>query len=547
MKVIVPSAKLITSELQSIGKIPPIIYPINQNISFDFFKLKYDDITAELDIICFESVDKVREKLATYKLSAKLNLIELERLEDLGYSVLQALTDKDSDVVIHFADTIVMDSLPFNEGDFFCYSQDYINETWTFYDLRDGQFTAVNDKAPPQSLFLDNADKCNFFVGVFKLRDGAYFKKCLENALKASSKDMDSFYSALMFYSKTHRFNSCEVKEWFDIGHTQLYFETRMQVESRTFNHIDIDQNRGILKKTSNDTEKFIGEIKWYLKLPTNLEYVSPRIFDYSLHYNRPHILMEYYSYRTLHELFLYGDLTAEQWEKIFRKIKFVLEDFSRYKLRDEYLTDSLRSMYLEKTLSRLNLLKEQTEFKSLFNLPVCINGDYYPSLNDVTKILEDIVPRLLFHVENFSIIHGDFCFTNVMIDTNFNFIKLIDPRGKFGYYDIYGDPRYEYAKLLHSIEGKYDYIIKGLFDLELRGENDFRFKILESARAFDLSNIFIRVFNEDLKNIWREVRLIESLLFFSMIPLHEENINHQYAMFCTAMKILDRLLKTGA
>ena len=531
MKVIVPSAKLIASELQSIGKIPPIIYPINQNISFDFFKLKYDDITAEIDIICFESVDKVREKLATYKLSAKLNLIVLERLEDLGYSVLQALTDKDSDIVIHFADTIVMDSLPFNTKAFFCSAQDYMNETWTFYDLRDGQITAVNDKIP----------------GVFKLSDGAYFKKCLESVLKASSSDMDSFYSALMLYSKTRKFSSCAVKEWFDIGHAQLYFKTRMQVESRTFNHIDIDQNRGILKKTSNDTEKFIGEIKWYLKLPTNLEYVSPRIFDYSLHYTRPHILMEYYSYRTLHELFLYGDLTAEQWEKIFRKVKFVLDDFSRYKLRDENLTVSLRSMYLEKTLSRLNLLKEQTEFKSLFNRPVCIDGDYYPSLDEVTKILEDIVPRLLFHVENFSIIHGDFCFTNVMIDTNFNFIKLIDPRGKFGYYDIYGDQRYEYAKLLHSIEGKYDYIIKDLFDLELRGENDFRFKILESARAFDLSNIFIRVFNDDLKNIWREVRLIESLLFFSMIPLHKENINRQYAMLCTAMKTLDRLLKTGA
>ena len=78
---------------------------------------------------------------------------------------------------------------------------------------------------------------------------------------------------------------------------------------------------------------------------------------------------------------------------------------------------------------------------------------------------------------------------------------------------------------------------------MELRGENDFRFKILESARAFDLSNIFIRVFNDDLKNIWREVQLIESLLFFSMIPLHKENINRQYAMLCTAMKILDRLL----
>lgn len=80
MKVIVPSAKLIASELQSIGKIPPIIYPINQNISFDFFKLKYDDVSAEIDIICFEGVDKVRERLASYKLSAKLQLIEPERL-----------------------------------------------------------------------------------------------------------------------------------------------------------------------------------------------------------------------------------------------------------------------------------------------------------------------------------------------------------------------------------------------------------------------------------------------------------------------------------
>lgn len=547
MKVIVPSAKLIASELQSIGKIPPIIYPINQNISFDFFKLKYDSLATEIDIICFEGVDKVRERLASYKLSAKLNLIKLERLEDLGYSILQGLTDNDNDVIIHFADTIVMDSLPFSAKDFFCYSQEYISDTWTFYDIHDGQITAVNDKVSPKSPFLSNAHKYNFFVGVFKLSDGAYFKKCLENVLAKRSADTDSFYSALMLYSKTYKFSACAVKEWFDIGHAQLYFKTRMHVESRTFNHINIDQDRGILKKTSTDTEKFIGEIKWYLKLPTDLEYVSPRIFDYSMHYSKPHVCMEYYSYRTLHELFLYGDLTAEQWEKIFKKIKFVLEDFSRYKLRDEHLTDSLRSMYLEKTLSRLNRLKSQADFKSLFNRPICINGCSYQPLDEVTKILAEIVPRLLCNVENFSIIHGDFCFPNVMIDTNLDFIKLIDPRGKFGRYDIYGDQRYEFAKLLHSIEGKYDYIIKDLFDLEMQGENSFRFRILESARAFDLTEIFISVFKDDLKDRLREIRLIESLLFFSMIPLHKENINRQYAMLCTAMKILNGLLTMGA
>ena len=323
--------------------------------------------------------------------------------------------------------------------------------------------------------------------------------------------------------------------------------KTRMQIKSRTFNHIDIDQDRGILKKTSRDIEKFIGEIKWYLKLPADLEYVRPRIFDYSLHYNQPHICMEYYSYCTLHELFLYGDLTASQWEKIFKKISFVLKDFSRYKLKDKHLTDSLRSMYLEKTLSRLNSLKSQEEFISLFNRPICIDGYSYPPLDEVIKILKGMVPRLLFNVEEFSVIHGDFCFPNVMIDSNFDFIKLIDPRGKFGNYDIYGDNRYEFAKLLHSIEGKYDYIIKDLFNLEFQGENNFRFKILESARSFDLMEIFNRVFNDDFKINLREIRLIESLLFFSMIPLHKENINRQYAMICTAIKILYELVKIGA
>lgn len=542
MKVIVPSAKIISPELQDIGKIPAIIYPINQNISFDFFKLKYDNVVSEINIICFENIDKVREKLASYKLSSKLNLLELDKLEDLGHSVYRGLTDKDSDVIIHFADTIIMDSLPFNEKDFFCYSQEYMNETWTFYEIRSGKIVAVNDKAPPKPPFNAGSEKYNFFVGAFKLSNGAYFKKCLEIVWQKPAKDTDSFYSALMLYSETYAFQPFEVQEWFDMGHAQLYFKTRMQVKSRTFNHIDIDQDRGILKKTSKDTEKFIGEIKWYLKLPTGLEYVSPRIFEYSLHYAQPYVCMEYYSYRTLHELFLYGEISGEQWEKIFSKIKFILDDFSHYRLVDEHLNHSLRSMYLDKTVSRLNQLKTDEKFTGLFNQPICINGYFYPSLNEVTKILEKIVPALLFNVDSFNIIHGDFCFPNVMIDSNFNFIKLIDPRGKFGKYDIYGDPRYEFAKLLHSIEGKYDFIIKDLFDLDADGGNNFRFKILDFARTFDLKKIFLGVFKDDLKQNIREVRLIEALLFFSMIPLHKENIKRQYAMLCTAMKLLKEL-----
>ena len=54
----------------------------------------------------------------------------------------------------------------------------------------------------------------------------------------------------------------------------------------------------------------------------------------------------------------------------------------------------------------------------------------------------------------------------DIMVDNNFSFIKVIDPRGRFGKYDIYGDPRYELAKIMHSIDGKYDYIIGDFFEV---------------------------------------------------------------------------------
>lgn len=543
MKLIIPSAKLIPPELQSIGKIPAIIYPINQNISFDFFKLKYDLTVSEIDVICYEKIEKVQEKLANYKLAAKLNLIALDKLDDLGYSIYKGLTDEDEEIIINFADTIIMDSLPFEKNDFFCASKEYISDTWTFYDISDGRITFINDKTPPVDTFVKDSMIKSFFVGVFKLSNGSYFKKCLEIVRSNSVHNIDSFYSALMLYSETYKFSSFEVQDWFDIGHSQKYFESRMQVEARTFNHIEIDQNRGILKKTSKDKEKFIGEIKWYLKLPTDLEYVRPRIFNYSLHYDQPYVLMEYYSYRTLHELFLYGDLSVEQWKKIFRKIKFVINDFSRYKLKDENLNNSIRLMYLDKTLNRLNKLRTQNEFVDLFEKSIYINGKCYKSLNEILILLEKYILEWLCDIDSFSIIHGDFCFPNVMIDDNLNFIKLIDPRGKFGKYDIYGDPRYEIAKLLHSIEGKYDFIIKDLFRLEVIDKNNFQLKILESSHTLNLEKIFAEIFDDIIRNDIKSIRLIEALLFLSMIPMHKENINHQYAMLCTGIKILSEIL----
>lgn len=87
--------------------------------------------------------------------------------------------------------------------------------------------------------------------------------------------------------------------------------------------------------------------------------------------------------------------------------------------------------------------------------------------MDQIEALLSVSVPRELFDITQFNIIHGDLCFANIMVDNTFSFIKVIDPRGKFGDFDIYGDYRYELAKLFHSVDGKYDFIIKDLFTIK--------------------------------------------------------------------------------
>ena len=100
----------------------------------------------------------------------------------------------------------------------------------------------------------------------------------------------------LQEYSKMHPMRSILTNNWFDIGHEDKYYNSKLEVRAREFNHITIDKNLGILKKTSDDKDKFIGEIKWYLKLPADVEYVRPRIFDY-----RHRMLIHMFQWNIMH------------------------------------------------------------------------------------------------------------------------------------------------------------------------------------------------------------------------------------------------------
>lgn len=540
VKIIVPSSLVVPNEQQTLGKLPAIIYPVNQKIMLDFLLEQYRDIASGYVISLYEEAEKARRVIERY--SENIHVCELDALRDIGYSVYfalkQANIQQEDSVIINYADVVAFDAWSQEVGDMILYSEEKPSSKWAYFSESCG---VINDIVyNPEDISRVNSSK--MFIGVFGIKNAFEFMEILEDEIR-NREELDSFFRALKKYNEKYLFKIEKSVQWFDVGHADKYIDAQIEVKARSFNHIFIDKNRGTLTKKSDEKEKFIGEILWYLKLPSDVAYSRPRIFNYSTEYTNPYVTMEYYPYHTLHELMVYGNLEKSKWETIFEKIRFVLNDYGRYSVTDDGIKKALYEMYIEKTLSRIEQLHKREIFDDFWDEGPVVNGEETIGLNELKHILPRIVEENLMDVGKFQLIHGDLCFTNIMVDPNCNFIKLIDPRGGFGKYDIYGDLRYELAKLLHSCEGKYDYIIKDMFSLKRNGKK-IEFHIKEEKRNFEIKDCFLSAFKENFgdEQEYKKVQLVEALLFFSMISLHTETDSRPIAMLCTGMQLLKNL-----
>lgn len=271
--------------------------------------------------------------------------------------------------------------------------------------------------------------------------------------------------------------------------------------------------------------------------MPRTLQYMLPRIYSYSCNITKPYISMELYGYGTLHDLLIHKTMTVNEWKKIFSQLRIIIDDMSNFTTYDaEEIKSSLTEMYINKTIERLNKLRNDEKLKVYFNCAMIVNGETLDPIDTIIKRIKTDVKKILVDNFNsfFTIIHGDLCFPNILIEEKFNFLRLIDPRGSFGSFKLFGDKRYELAKILHSIDGCYDYIIEDLFNIEYSNKG-IKYELYNNS-AF-LKKLFKTEFNLSYTE-YREIRLIESLLFLSMIPLHSDVPERQLAMLITGLKL---------
>lgn len=382
---------------------------------------------------------------------------------------------------------------------------------------------------------FDSSFENSIISGYFSFNDINTFKFALKNS--------PDFINSLKYYNSKEKLKICLGNNWLDFGHSNLYYKSKVKLNvTRYFNSTEAKFN--YIKKSSIDSKKITNEFNWFLNFPKKISYLVPSTWDFSDTDKSSSYKIEFIAAPTLQEKWVFGNLSDISYKFIIEQLFDVLEKFKKNQIEidKKMFLEMYSHMYLKKTSARLSDFIKSTNFQP--DKDVEINGNKYPSLN---KFKDDIFTNIKENIDSktdsiLNLMHGDFCFSNILVDLRSNTIKLIDPRGSFGDKKndelvIYGDQLYDIAKLGHSLVGNYDFIVTGFYSIEYSIKRlKFNFNLLKNT-SDELTDFFYRKLQS--QNISKQfIKASISNLFLSMLPLHEDSPHRQIAFLLNAYKI---------
>jgi dTDP-glucose pyrophosphorylase len=376
-------------------------------------------------------------------------------------------------------------------------------------------------------------------VGVYYFVDSMAASIALKERFDNGGRNLQLRH-ALQPYIASRQLDAIPAAEWYDCGNLdRLMASRRHLLQERSFNRLTVDDMRGTLTKRSEHTQKFLDEINYYRLIPQDLAIFFPRCLDFSIRPSETHLTLEYYGYPTLSELWTFEDLGPRVWRGILKGLSEMLKLFGGYTINLD--RTSCFEFYWKKTLRRMEeFASSSTNGKTLVSSEsIRLNGSPLDGWERIAPLLESEVRKLCQRVEG-RFIHGDFCFPNILYDPVSQIFKLLDPRGSFVGSGVFGDGRYDVAKLFHSLEGGYDFLIHDMFISTLSG-TDVDLQMFTSAAQPDVQRHAEEIFGASYD--LHEIRVIEALLFLSMCPLHADHPDRQVAMFATGLKLAGEVL----
>ena len=321
---------------------------------------------------------------------------------------------------------------------------------------------------------------------------------------------------------------------WHDLGHRTTHAASRRsRLPSRAFNQLHHCRQRDVIVKRSSDHARLAAERAYLEALPAPLRRHFPALLPGGPGEDSA-LVMEAVPFPSLAELHLHWDLGPNTWLAILERLAAIQADFAA---AAPARRGSSRWLYGAKLASRWQ------QFVALGGEPwwqrsLCLNGQWQAPLADqVEQLLSALQP--LEERSTLQLIHGDFCFNNILCDPLYTAIRLIDPRGESAPGGLllpgYGDSRYDLVKLFHSIGGHYDAIVNNLFALRWLDRDHLELEIYSPPLQPFVAAAFRQVLMPPAMTD-RELHLLTASLFFSMLPLHREDPERLVALAASGM-----------
>ena len=309
---------------------------------------------------------------------------------------------------------------------------------------------------------------------------------------------------------------------------------------TRAYNKIVYNKKIFSVIKTSKE-KRLLNEIYYLENLPENKKVFFPQIINNKKNNKSQYTLeLEFLPYKNLGLTMISDKFNKKYWTDTALAINNIIKNFQVERKRTNYRNDQIQ-MFIKKTESEyFNFKNSKKKFQKICNLEKIYFNNIY--LNNFESIWPKIKKKIVKKNINpyLSFIHGDFCFSNILTERNDVgiSIKLIDPRGKFGKYFNKGDIYYDLAKIRHSLNGGYEYLIYDKFKIsKLKNKYIFKFHNDNNKKILKIfDNYIFSKYNYD------KIKLIEGTIFIGMCARHYDNSKRQLAMYLTGLKILNEI-----
>lgn len=301
-------------------------------------------------------------------------------------------------------------------------------------------------------------------------------------------------------------------------------YEKLENSKCRPFNRITIDGT--VLTKEPVDAQGQAlakRECAWYAKAKDKGIAVLPKI------YARNPLQMEYIAGRNIYEC----DLNYQQKREILEKLVESLKNLHESETVDAD-SFSVKEAYFNKTFARLSKIQDLVPYAR--EREIVVNGRRCRNVFYHKREVEQLLDSL--QCDTFAFIHGDCTFSNMMLRENGDPV-LIDPRGYFGYTELYGDVRYDWAKMYYSIVGNYDRFNLKKFRLHF-GEEPCQVVLdIESNHWEDMEQDFFELTGADEK----EIKILHAVIWLSLTTYAWQDYDSICGAFYNGLYYLEEVL----